>query len=202
MTIHSRLTTLRKRIMAVCVSLLTLTTVLAAAGQAVGPPPAHKDTVGDGQHDFDWELGRWHTDVRLLAEPLSESEDVWLQFEGTSHVRPLSDRRANVVELDVSGPAGRIEGMNLRLYEPQAQRWSLTFVNLRDGLLTPSVYGGFDGKVGTFYGDDQLDGRPIKVRFVITRQGPDKARFEQAFSGDGGATWETNWIAVDLRIGA
>jgi hypothetical protein len=200
MTIHHQPTTLHKRIMAVCVSLLTLTTIMAAAGQAVGPAPAHHDDVDDGQHDFDWELGRWRTDVRLLAEPLSESEDVWLELEGTSRVRPLSDGRANVVELDVSGSAGRIEGMNLRLYEAQAGRWSLTFVNLRDGLLTPSVYGGFDGRVGTFYGDDQLDGRPIKVRFVITRTGPDKARFEQAFSEDGGATWETNWIAVDRRV--
>jgi hypothetical protein len=202
MTIHPHLTLLHKRIMAVCVSLLTLTTVLAASGQAVAPPPAHQETVDDGQHDFDWELGRWHTDVRLLAEPLSESDDVWLHFDGTSIVRPLSDGRANVVELDVSGPAGRIQGLNLRLFEPQNQRWSLTFVNLRDGLLTPSVYGGFEGKVGTFFGDDQLNGRPIKVRFVITRQGRDTARFEQSFSDDGGTTWETNWIAVDQRVGA
>ena len=201
MTIHPQPTTLRKRITAICVLLLTLTTVGAASGQALPPPPAGKDAA-DGQHDFDWELGRWRTDIRLLAEPLSESEDVWLRFDGTSRVRPLSNGRANVVELDVSGPAGSIKGMNLRLYEPQAQRWSLTFVNVRDGLLTPSVYGGFDGKVGRFYGDDQLDGRPIKVRFVITRQGRDTARFEQAFSDDGGITWETNWIAVDRKVGA
>lgn len=48
-------------------------------------------------------------------------------------MRPLSDRRAIVVELDVSGPAGRIEAMNLRLYEPQAERWSLTFVTCATG---------------------------------------------------------------------
>jgi hypothetical protein len=100
----------------------------------------------------------------------------------------------------VSGPNGRIEGLNLRLYEPQAQRWSLTFVNLRDGLLTPAVYGGFRDGVGEFYGDDQLDGRPIKVRFLIVRPSRDVARFEQAFSADGGTTWETNWIAVDRRV--
>jgi hypothetical protein len=202
MTIHPQPTTWHKRIMTVCLLVLTLTTAGAASGRALPAPSADRDAAGDGQHDFDWELGRWRTDIRLLAEPLSESEDVWLHFDGTSRVRPLSDGRANVVELDVSGPAGRIEGMNLRLYEPQNERWSLTFVNVRDGLLTPSVYGGFDGKVGTFYGDDQLDGRPIKVRFVITRQGRDTARFEQAFSEDGGITWETNWIAVDRRVGA
>ena len=28
----------------------------------------------------------------------------------------------------------------------------------------------------------------------------DHCTFEQAFSPDGGTTWETNWIAVDTRI--
>lgn len=156
--------------------------------------------VEDGQRDFDWEIGAWHTEVRVLADPLSETKDEWLRFEGTSVVRPLLDRRANVVELKVAGQNGRIEGLNMRLYEPQAERWSLTFVNIRNGLLTPSVYGGFHDGVGEFYGDDQLGGRPIKVRFLIFRQGPDRAKFEQAYSQDGGVTWETNWIAVDRRI--
>ena len=138
--------------------------------------------------------------MRLLAEPLSETPDEWLAFEGTSRVRPLMNGRENVVELRVQGPNGRIEALNLRLYEPQADRWSLTFVNVRDGLLTPAVYGGFYDGVGEFYGDDTLGGHPIKVRFLIVRQGPDKARFEQAFSDDGGTTWETNWIAVDKRV--
>lgn len=171
---------------------------MAASGDASTAPVS--STVADSQRDFDWETGTWRTTARVLAEPLSESADEWLQFTGTSVVRPLLDRRANVVELEISGPSGRIDGLNLRLYEPQAGRWSLTFVNIRDGLLTPAVYGGFHDGIGTFYGDDQLGGRPIKVRFLIFRQGPDKARFEQAFSADGGTTWETNWIAVDSRI--
>jgi hypothetical protein len=169
---------------------------MAASGGATTAPAS---AVADGQRDFDWEIGTWRTSVRVLAEPLSESPDEWLEFTGTSVIRPLLDRRANVVELDVSGQSGRIEGLNLRLYEPREGRWSLTFVNIRDGLLTPAVYGAFHDGVGEFYGDDQLDGRPITVRFLIFRQGPDKARFEQAFSADGGTTWETNWIAVDRR---
>ncbi|GAB1509173.1 hypothetical protein JCM33774_12140 [Actinophytocola sp. KF-1] len=172
--------------------MLTTTASALASGDA---------SAADGQRDFDWELGAWRTEVRVLAEPLSDTEDEWLHFEGTSVVRPLMDRRANVVELKVAGPTGRIEGLNMRLWEPQAARWSLTFVNMRNGLLTPSVYGGFRDGVGEFYGDDQLDGRPITVRFLVHRQGPDRARFEQAFSADGGLTWETNWVAVDRRIG-
>jgi hypothetical protein len=173
-------------------------TATAASGDAATAPAS--STAADSQRDFDWEIGTWRTTVRVLAEPLSEYADEWLQFTGTSVVRPLADQRANVVELAVSGPSGHIDALNLRLYEPQAGRWSLTFVNIRDGLLTPAVYGGFHDGVGEFYGDDQLGGRPIKVRFLVFRQGPDKARFEQAFSADGGATWETNWIAVDRRL--
>ncbi|MBC2934651.1 hypothetical protein H7342_16730 [Nocardioides sp. zg-1228] len=175
-----------------------LLTATAATGQPAAPVPAA--ATSDGRHDFDWELGVWRTDVRVLADPLSGSEE-WLRFRGRSVVRALMGGRANVVELDVSGEAGRIEGLNLRLYEPQADRWSSTFVNMRDGLLTPSVYGGFrDDGVGEFYGQDQLDGRSIEVRFLVFRMGRDTARFEQAFSDDGGVTWETNWIAVDRRI--
>jgi hypothetical protein len=171
---------------------------MAASGEASTDPAS--STVADSQRDFEWETGTWRTSVRVLAEPLSESVDEWLQFTGTSVVRPLLGQRANVLELEVSGPSGRIDALNLRLYEPQVERWSLTFVNIRDGLLTPAVYGGFHDGVGEFYGDDQLGGRPIKVRFLIVRQGPDTARFEQAFSADGGMTWETNWSAVDRRI--
>lgn len=169
----------------------------AASGDASTPPAS---STADGQRDFDWEIGTWRTSVRVLAEPLSDSADQWLQFAGTSVIRPLVDRRANALEFQVSGPNGRIDALNLRLYEPQAQRWSLTFINMRDGLLTPAVYGGFHGGTGEFYGDDQLGGRPIKVRFLVFHQSPDEARFEQAFSADGGTTWETNWFAVDRRV--
>jgi hypothetical protein len=169
----------------------------AVSGDASTSPAS--SAGADGQGDFEWEIGAWRSTVRVLAEPLSDSADQWLQFVGTSTVRPLLDRRANVLEFAVSGPNGRIDALNMRLYEPQAQRWSLTFVNIRDGLLTPAVYGGFHNGTGTFYGDDQLGGRPIKVRFLIFRPSPDEARFEQAFSADGGTTWETNWFAVDRR---
>ncbi|MBE8516082.1 hypothetical protein ILP97_00850 [Amycolatopsis sp. H6(2020)] len=178
--------------------LVALFAVLALAVPAsASAAPA---TAEGGQRDFDWEIGTWHTEVRVLADPLSETADQWLTFGGTSVVRPLLDRRANVVELKVAGPNGRIEALNMRLYESQANRWSSTFINIRDGLLTPSLYGGFHDGAGEFTGDDQLGGHPIKVRFLITRQGTDKVRFEQAYSPDGGSTWETNWIAIDRRI--
>jgi hypothetical protein len=200
MNLYSGRTPTHKRILVACLAILMLTAT-AAAGDAASPAPRPAEAAEGAEHAFDWELGTWRSDVRVLADPLSDSEDEWLGFRGTSVVRPLLDSRANVVEFDVSGPAGRIQALNLRLYETDADRWSLTFVNLRDGLLTPAVYGGFSDGVGEFYGRDQLNGRPIEVRFLIFRQGPDRARFEQAFSDDGGETWETNWIVVDRRVG-
>jgi hypothetical protein len=194
MNLRALLTVPHRRILVAFLAILTLT---ASASMTASASPAG---VADGQRDFDWEIGSWHTDVQVLADPLSDTPDQWLRFGGTSVVRPLLDRRANVVELKVAGPNGRIDALNMRLYEPEAARWSLTFINMRDGLLTPAVYGGFHAGVGEFYGDDQLGGRPIKVRFLIRRQGPDQAKFEQAFSPDNGVTWETNWIAVDRRI--
>jgi hypothetical protein len=197
------LTVSHRRILVTFLAVLPLivSTSASASGATSAAPAPSSAGASDGQRDFDWELGTWNTDVRVLADPLSPTEDNWLRFEGTSVVRPLLDRRANVVELKVAGPTGRIEALNMRLYEPQAKRWSLTFVNIGDGLLTPAVYGGFHDRVGEFYGDDQLGGHPIKVRFLIHRQGPDRAEFEQAFSSDNGVTWETNWIAVDRRVG-
>jgi len=202
---YSGTPTSHKRFLVAILAVLTLALALPAAGVGSASTPATpataaRATTDDGAHDFDWELGTWRTDVRVLADPLSETDDEWLRFRGRSVVRPLMDGRANVVELDVSGDAGRIEALNLRLYEPQDDAWTSTFVNIRDGLLTPSVRGGFHRGVGEFYGQDQLGGRPIEVRFLVYRQGPDRARFEQAYSDDGGATWETNWIAIDRRV--
>lgn len=199
MTIHSEISLFGKRVLATCLSLL-LVAVAATYSAGATAATTSKTMTDSGQHAFDWEFGTWRTSVQVLAEPLSDTEDQWLKFEGTSVVKPLMDGAANVVELRLSGPAGQVKGLNVRLFEPQAQRWSSTFANLRDGMLTPSVHGSFHDGVGTFYGDDELDGRAIKVRFIIERQGPDRARFTQAFSDDAGVTWETNWVAVDRRV--
>ena len=107
----------------------------------------------------------------------------------------------DVVELRVQGPAGKIEGASLRLFDPQSGEWSMHYADARDGALARPVHGGFHDGRGEFFGEEDLDGRHVLVHFVITRAGADSARFEQAYSQDGGRSWETNWIAVDTRIG-
>jgi hypothetical protein len=90
--------------------------------------------------------------------------------------------------------------MSLLLYNPKARQWTLNFASIASGQLTPPVTGSFDAKgKGSFYGVDSANGRTILVRFVISEVTAKSARFEQAFSADGGVTWETNWIAVDTR---
>ena len=182
---------------------------IAAAALVVTPvaTPAHVQqpasavaAARDGQQDFDWEIGSWQTHVRVLRNPLSGAAPDWAEFSGTSLVRPILGGRANSVELSVKGEKGQVEGVALRLYNPQGRQWGIHYASIRGGTMTAPIYGGFDGKGrGEFYGQDMLDGRAIQVRFVITTLSLDEARFEQSYSADGGKSWETNWIAVDRR---
>jgi hypothetical protein len=109
--------------------------------------------------------------------------------------------RANLAELNVDGPAGHIEGLSLRLYNPQSHQWSLNFSNANDGTLNQPTIGEFKNGRGEFFDQEVLNGRAIYVRFVISDIRPNSCRFEQAFSDDGGKTWEVNWIATDTRTG-
>jgi hypothetical protein len=155
--------------------------------------------IRDGRHDFDFEIGTWATKLGRLKAPLTGSTE-WVEYEGTSVVRPIWDGRANLIELDVAGPEGRIEGLSLRLYRPQSGQWSLTFASSSNGLLATPAIGAFEDGRGTFYSQEDLDGRAILSRFVISDISATSCRFEQAFSADWGSTWEPNWIAVDTRI--
>jgi hypothetical protein len=163
------------------------------------PLAAQSAAPRDGQRDFDWEVGAWNTHLRRLVRPLSGSTE-WVEYEGTTVVREVWKGNANLVELDVTGPSGRIQALSLRLYNPESRQWSLNFANGALGeMATPSVGEFRDGR-GEFYSKETLNGRPILVRFIIAPVTADSCRFEQAFSGDGGKTWELNWIATDTRV--
>ena len=167
----------------------------AAEAVAASPAPA---VERDGQHDFDFEIGTWKTHLRRLLHPLTGSTE-WVEMEGTTVARPVWGGGANLIELVADGGGSHFEGLSLRLYNPDARQWSLTYSNSRSGALSPAVYGEFKDGRGVFFGQDTLGPRAILVRFVITPISPDSIRFEQAFSDDGGRTWEVNWIAEDTR---
>jgi hypothetical protein len=159
----------------------------------------HPPTERDGQHDFDFEIGTWKTHLRRLVHPLAGST-TWVEYDGTTVVRKIWNGRANLVELVADGPAGHFEGLNLRLYNPQSHQWSLNFANSNDGTLSQPTIGGFKDGRGEFFDQETLNGRAIYVRFVISDITPNSCRFEQAFSDDGGKTWEVNWVAIDTRV--
>lgn len=174
------------------VSLIPLLFPTATAGRTTAQ-------IRDGQHDFDFEIGKWHTHLRRLTHPLTGST-TWAEYDGTSTVRTLWNGRANLVELEADGPSGHIEALSLRLYNSDSREWSLHFANSRGGSLGQPTVGEFRNGVGEFYDQETLNGRAIFVRFVIKQVNPDQWHFEQAFSADGGKTWETNWIATDSRV--
>lgn len=168
--------------------------LVPATAVGAGQPAA----VRDGQHDFDWEIGAWNTRLKRLREPLSGKTD-WIEYAGTSVVMPVMGKRANLVELDVRGAAGAIAGVSLRLYQPASGEWTLSFANLSNGMMAEPMAGSFNRGLGTFYGQDTVNGRKVFVRFLIIPMSANGWRFEQAYSADGGRTWENNWIAIDTR---
>lgn len=153
----------------------------------------------DGQHDFDFSIGTWRTELQRLQNPLSGST-TWVECTGTSVVSKIWNGRANLVELDVECPAGRLEGLSLRLYNPESRQWSLNYSNSSSGTMSQPVIGELKNGRGEFYSQEPFKGRMIFTRFVITNLTPDSWRYEQSFSDDGGKTWEVNWIAVDTRV--
>jgi hypothetical protein len=153
----------------------------------------------DGQHDFDFEIGAWKARLSRLDRPLTGSTH-WLDYEGTSVVRKVWAGRANLGELEVDGTAGHIEGLTLRLYNPAAGQWNITWANAADGVLDhATMFGGFTDGRGEFFGQDLLNGRAIYVRFVFSNITSTSFHFEQAFSADGGKSWEVNWKAEFTR---
>ena len=180
----------RNPLLRICILLFAATSA-AVAGDAAAPP--------SGQSDFDFEIGTWRTQLKRLLHPLTGSTQ-WVEYDGTTIVRKGWNGRANLVELDVTGPSGHIEALSLRLYNPASRQWSLNFSNSAGGTLAQPMIGEFRNGRGEFYDQETLDGRAIFVRFVISCSNVDTCHFEQAFSPDGGKTWEVNWIATDTRV--
>ncbi len=162
---------------------------------ATAPVPAQHD----GQHDFDFEIGTWKTHLKVLHHPLKGAA-TWVEYEGISVVHSIWQGRANMVELEVDGPTGHLEAINLRLYNPTAHQWSLNFANAAQGTMSVPTVGEFKNGRGEFYDQEAVNGRMILVRNVWSGITASSCHFEQAFSDDGGRTWETNWIADDTRI--
>jgi hypothetical protein len=172
--------------------------VLAAPALQVRAQPAQAPAAPDGGHAFDFEFGSWKCHLSRRLHPLTGST-TWVEYDGTSVVRPVWNGAANLGELELDGPAGHIEGLSLRLYNPQTHQWGVSFSNSAGGTLGPAMMGGFKDGRGEFYDAETLNDRAIFVRFIFSDITPHTFRLEQAFSDDGGKTWEANWIAKFTR---
>jgi hypothetical protein len=147
----------------------------------------------DAQHDFDFDLGNWKTHSKRLLHPLTGSQD-WVQMDGVTVVKKIWDGRANLAEFKSDGPAGHLELLSLRWYNAAAHQWFLDFATPNVGTLGIPGVGEFKDGRGDFYDQETIGGKSILVRFSIWPITADTAQSEQAFSDDGGATWEVNWV--------
>ena len=156
-------------------------------------------TRRDGARDFDFQTGRWHVKNERLKERLTGCTE-WETFEAINEARLLPGGLGNMDSFITDHWPGFV-GMSLRLYNPRTRTWKIYWASNRIDGLEPPVEGAFDAnRVGVFEGRQELDGRPIRVRFTWSRITPTSALWEQAFSPDDGKTWEKNWIMAMTRI--
>jgi hypothetical protein len=180
----------------------SISCVLPFFSSAQGKPEAGSERVNqkrDGQHDFDFSIGTWKTHVSRLREPLTGSTR-WAEYDGVSVVREILNGHANLFELSADGPAGHLEGVGLRLYNPESHQWSLNWANGKTGILGVPTIGEFKNGRGIFVDQESFNERVILVRNSFMDITPNSARFEQTFSDDGGETWETNWVMTFTRL--
>lgn len=171
-----------------------VTAPTAVSGNAMAAPTV----VPAGQRDFDWQFGNWKIRMSRLEHPLSGSK-TWTELTGRVAVRKVWDGRANLAEIVADGPSGHLEFLSLRLFNPEARQWSLNFASSDSGTLSTPMVGEFKNGRGEFYDQEPIKGRMTWVRFVFTNIANSSSRDEQAFSEDGGKSWETNWINNQTR---
>jgi hypothetical protein len=150
-------------------------------------------TTHDGARDFDFWIGRWNVRNERLKGRLCGATE-WETFPASCEAKLLEGGLGNMDYFLADAWRPGFVGMTIRLFDPAKQQWSIYWADNARGVLDPPVVGSFTDGVGIFDGDDQHEGTPVRVRFRWSHDTPATARWEQAFSADGGATWETNWI--------
>jgi len=171
-----------------------LLAVVSAQPATTTNPGSRNTAPRDGRHDFGFEVGTCKAHVRKLVHPLTGSNE-WDDFHGTVATRSLPMLEGwNESEMSVDSPTTHqhIEILAVRLYSPTSQQWSIYGSSIKTGNFDPPEIGQFNNKRGEFYAQDTFQGRAVYIRFVWQDISPSTTHFEQAFSVDGGKTWETN----------
>ncbi len=152
-------------------------------------------------HDFDFFVGSWRVHHRRLKDRLANSRE-WVEFSGTTVTQTLLGDSGNIDDNVLELPGDPYRAVTLRAFDAKSRTWSIWWLDGRSaaGPLDPPVVGGFQDGVGTFYASDTLNGKPIRVRFIWSGITASACHWEQAFSPDGGSTWETNWTMDFERV--
>lgn len=150
------------------------------------------------ENNFDFFVGTWTSKQRRLREIFADSDE-WYEFTGNTKCWSIWNGNGNVDE--VTFPEQGFSGVTLRTYDEQTDEWSLYWASSRAPLALPPQVGRFVDGRGEFYADDVYNGEQVKVVFIWSNITDSSARWEQAFSRDGGQTWETNWVADFTRTG-
>jgi uncharacterized protein YndB with AHSA1/START domain len=155
--------------------------------------------MANGRSDFDFFIGSWRVRNRKLRARLAGSND-WDEFDGTAVARAILGGAGNVNDFVAAEPSGPIHGFALRLFDPASGQWSIYWAGGDTGRLDlPPMVGSFREGRGEFYNQETFEGRPVFVRFVWSDVTPSSCRWDQAFSADGGRSWETNWTMEFAR---
>ena len=154
--------------------------------------------VRDGQHDFDFNIGVFHTHIKRTLDPFARGSET-VELNGTVTVRKVWDGKAQLEEIEADGPKGHWEGLTLFLYNPGAHQWSQSFANSKVGILSSNVGEFKDGRV-VLIGQDTVSDRTILVRAEWSDIKPDSHQYEESYSNDGGTTWVRSFIANLTRL--
>jgi hypothetical protein len=153
----------------------------------------------DGRNDFDFLIGIWKVYHRRLKERLKGSME-WEQFEGDTVDRKILNGLGNIDENILHRKTGPIHAMSLRLFNPGSKEWSIHWSTDQTGILDIPMIGSFKNGRGEFYSQEVFEGRHVYNRFIWSKITANSCQWEQAFSEDGGKTWETNWIMEFERV--
>lgn len=157
------------------------------------------EAAADSAGDFDFFLGDWRVKHRRLKERLVGSNE-WEEYEGTTHCEAILGGIANFNDSIVHRSGATYRSLGLRAFDAKTNAWTDWSLDGRNPTqVTVDGAGRFVNGVGTFFADDTFAGKPIRVRGTFTPVPASSARWEQAFSADGGRTWETNYIMLYTR---
>jgi hypothetical protein len=166
-----------------------------------GSAASQKAPARDGQHDFDFNIGVWHTQIRRVLDPFSGSPDS-IELNGTVTVRKIWEGRAQLEEIEADSPKSHWEGMSLFLYNPGSHQWSQSFLNSKTPVLSTALVGEFKDGRGELFGQDTFHDKAIMVRGVWSGVTPNSHRYEEYYSNDGGKTWMISFDAHLTRESA